>query len=141
MNKPSADGFVPPEGFRAIRETGGFDDWIGPIYSRRLEDGHYRLGFLAEQRHVNPQGAIHGGMMMSVCDTMMGIAVFRAIGKKRCATIGLNAHFVAGAKIGDWIEASAEIVRRGQSVVFVRGALERGDTCLMTADGIWKVLE
>jgi len=141
MTNPSADGFEPPAGFRAIRETGGFDDWIGPIYARRLENGHYRIGFLAEQRHVNPQGAIHGGMMMSVCDTMMGIAVFRAIGKKRCATIGLNAHFVAGAKIGDWIEASAEIVRRGQSVVFVRGKLERGDTCLMTADGIWKVLE
>ncbi len=140
MKNPNADGFEPPAGFRAIRETGGFDDWIGPLYARRLDGGGYRLGFLAEQRHVNPLGALHGGMMMSVCDTMMGIAVFRAIGKKPCATIGLNAHFVAGARAGDWIEASAEIIRRGQSVVFVRATLARGDTCLMTADGIWKVL-
>ena len=139
MSQTEGEELQPPEGFRPINETGGFDDLVGPLYARRLDDGTYRMGFSAAQRHANPQGVIHGGMMMSLCDTVMGVAVYRAIGKKRCATISLNCNFVSSGRRGDWIEASAEIVRRGQSVVFVRGKLERDGTTLMTADGIWKV--
>ncbi len=137
----SPDGGDPPEGYRPITRPSGFEELIGPIYGTKDGDGDYRLAFRAEQRHGNPQGVVHGGMLMTLVDAVMGIAVYRAIGKQRCATISLNCSFVASGRVGDWLEASAEVVRRGRSVVFMRGGIHAGDRRLITADGVWKVLE
>lgn len=129
-----------PAGFRLMTRPGGFEDLIGPIYGRKDSDDQYRMAFRAGSRHTNPQGVIHGGMMMTVLDTALGFAVFRAIGGKRCATISLNCNFVASGRVDDWLEATATIVRRGRSVVFMRGELMCGDRLLMTGDGVWKVM-
>ena len=135
------DDANPPDGFKPMTRPGGFEQLIGPIYGIKDAHDQYRLAFRAGQRHGNPQGVIHGGMLMTVIDAVMGIAVYRAIGKRRCATISLNCNFLSSARVGDWLEASAEVVRRGRSVVFMRGALGVGDQRLMTADGVWKVFE
>ncbi len=137
----SADAPGPPAGYRPMTRPGGFEELIGPIYGAKAGDGDYRLAFRAEDRHGNPQGVVHGGMLMTLVDAVMGIAVYRAIGKRRCATISLNCSFVASGRVGDWLEASAEVVRRGRSVVFMRGDIHAGDRRLITADGVWKVLE
>ena len=137
----SPDGGDPPAGYRPMTRPGGFEEMIGPIWGTKGADGEYRLAFRAEQRHGNPQGVVHGGMLMTLVDAVMGIAVYRAIGKRRCATISLNCSFVAGGRVGDWLEASAEVVRRGRGVGFMRGDIHAGDRRLIAADGVWKVLE
>ncbi len=137
----SPDGGDPPAGYRPMTRPGGFEELIGPLYGTFGADGEYRLAFRAERRHGNPQGVVHGGMLMTLVDAVMGIAVWRAIGKRRCATISLNCSFVAGGRVGDWLEASAEVVRRGRRVVFMRGDIHAGDRRLIIADGVWKVLE
>lgn len=135
------DGGDPPAGYRPMTRPGGFEALIGPIYGTKDDDGGFRLAFRAGERHGNPQGVVHGGMLMTLVDAVMGIAVYRAIGKRRCATISLNCSFVASGRVGDWLEASAEVVRRGRSVVFMRGDIQVDDRRLITADGLWKVLE
>lgn len=129
-----------PDGFKLMTRPGGFEELIGPIYGRKDSGDQYRLAFRAAPHHTNPQGVIHGGMMMTVLDATLGIAVYRVIGKKRCATISLNCNFVASGQVGDWLETTATIVRRGRSVVFMRGELMCGDRLLMTGDGVWKVM-
>ena len=137
----SADATDPPAGYRPMTRPGGFEELIGPIYGAKGGEGDYRLAFRAEDRHGNPQGVVHGGMLMTLVDAVMGIAVWRAIGKRRCATISLNCSFVASGQVDDWLEASAEVVRRGRVVVFMRGDIHAGDRRLITADGVWKVLD
>lgn len=129
-----------PAGFEPMPSAGGFEDMVGPIYMRRDENGAYRLAFRARADHANPRGVVHGGMLMTLSDTVLGMAVWRAVGNKPCATISFNCHFVAGARPGDWIEANAEIVRRGRSVVFMRGEILAGDRLLGAVEGVWKVL-
>lgn len=130
-----------PEGFKPMTMTGGFETLIGPYYGRKDADGEWRYAFRAEDRHTNPQGVIHGGMLMSILDATLGTSVYRAIGRKRCATVSFNCNFLSSGRIGDWLEAKAEIVRRGRSVVFMRGQITCGDRLLMTGDGVWKVME
>ncbi len=128
-----------PEGFRENATRGRFAEKIGPLYFRR--DGEqYRYGFLADESHTNFNGIVHGGMMMSFMDEMLGQTIWHAVGRKRTATISLNFDFVSAAKAGEWLELQCDITRQGVSVVFIRGELICGDRVVMTADGIWKII-
>jgi len=66
--------------------------------------------------------------------------VLDSVGRKLCATIQLNTHFIAAVQIGDLVEGRAEMVRVTRSLVFVRGMLFVGDRTVAAIDGIWKVL-
>ena len=131
--------FSPPDGYREMISPGTFPEHIGPLYFKR--DGDiYSYAFNALPHHANANGIIHGGMLVTFIDEILGHQVWRAIGKKPCATISLNCDFVAAVKPGDWVEAKTRVVRKGVSVVFMRGELIVGDKVVLTADGIWKVI-
>ncbi len=128
-----------PDGFRQSATRGPFAEKIGPLYFMREEET-YRYGFLVDESHTNYNGILHGGMMMSFMDETMGQTIWHAVDRQRTATISLNFDFVASAKVGDWLEMKCKIVRQGVSVVFIRGELMCGDTIVMTADGVWKII-
>jgi acyl-coenzyme A thioesterase PaaI-like protein len=128
-----------PEGYRPFIADGTFPEIIGPLYFKR-EGDDYSYGFLAKKTHANGNGVIHGGMLMSFLDEALGQIVWRLIGKKRCATISLNCDFVASSKPGDWIDLKADLSRKGQAVIFIRGELLVNGRRIMTADGLWKVI-
>ena len=127
-----------PEGYRIYQAPEMYPEKIGPLYFKK-EGDQYQFGFLVEKGHCNFNGMLHGGMMMSFADEMMGHYVWNAVEKRRCATISLNFDFLAGAKQGDWIDLNCNITRKGMSVVFIRGELMIGDQIILTADGIWKI--
>ncbi|MEX0583651.1 MAG: PaaI family thioesterase, partial [Sneathiella sp.] len=128
-----------PEGFRPFPSRGLFTEKIGPLYLKTDGDNTV-YGFLADESHTNGNGVVHGGMLLSFLDEVMGQNVWHAVDKKRCATITLNSDFVASAQPGDWIEARTKINRKGIAVVFVRGELLVGDKRILAADGIWKII-
>ncbi len=128
-----------PAGFRVMDLSGGFEELVGPFYFRKEDDGVV-FAVRALQKHANPNGVIHGGMLMTLADHTMGAMVWHSIGRRPCATISMEGQFLAGGKVGDWIEARAEFTRQGRSLVFVRGRLTVGERTLLTASGIWKVL-
>jgi uncharacterized protein (TIGR00369 family) len=117
----------------------GFSALVGPFWTR-VQDGTRRYAFVVEERHLNGNGVVHGGMLMTFMDQSIGMTVWEAIGRKPCATIQLNVQFVSGAQLGDVIEADSSIVRETRSLIFTRGVLRRGDDVVLAADGIWKVL-
>ncbi|MBE7635363.1 hypothetical protein GUA87_00780 [Sneathiella sp. P13V-1] len=127
-----------PEGYRPYQAPDMYPEKIGPLYFKR-EGEEYSFGFLVEKGHTNFNGVLHGGMMMSFVDEMLGHKVWHAIGKKMCATISLNFDFIASAKQGDWVDLNCKITRKGMSVVFIRGELVVDDQIILTVDGIWKV--
>lgn len=117
----------------------GFPSLVGPFWSKREGDG-WVYGLLAEPRHGNAHGIIHGGMLVTFLDQILGVTCWTAAAKAPVVTIQLNTHFVSGAKAGEFIEARAEAVRATRSVVFVRGQLTVGSRIVATADGVWKRL-
>ncbi|WP_043364602.1 PaaI family thioesterase [Belnapia sp. F-4-1] len=129
---PAAAGWKPlrPEGYPAL---------IGPFWFKR-EEGGFRYGFPAEPRHLNNGGVVHGGMLMSFADDVLGMTVWEAAGRKPCTTVQLSTQFISPARVGDFVEGRAEILRATRSVVFVRGLVTVGDRTVVHADGIWKIL-
>jgi uncharacterized protein (TIGR00369 family) len=134
--------FDPKAAGWTLMEADGYPGLIGPFWSQRREDGSggWRYGVLAEPRHLNNGGVIHGGMLMSFADDALGMTVWEAAGRKMCTTVQLNTHFIAPVRVGEFLIGEAEVMRATRTVVFVRGILRVGDRTCVSADGVWKIL-
>lgn len=130
---------IPP-GFAPFAIDGNFNDLLGTLYTRPEGDGRV-WGFIADARYANPNGVVHGGMLMTFADTAMGQLAEDASGKLT-ATISLNVEFVSATPVEDqWIECRPSITRMGHSVAFMRGEISAGGTLLMAAQGVWRVFD
>jgi uncharacterized protein (TIGR00369 family) len=129
---PAAEGWAP-------RAPIGFSGLTGPLWSRPEGDG-WAYGILADSRHVNGHGIVHGGMLMTLLDNAMGVTVWHAGGLRPVVTMQLNTHFLASAHPGEFLEARGEIIRVANSVIFVRGMITVGERKVAAGDGVWKVL-
>ncbi len=127
-----------PEGFKPFRQAGAFADLTGPIYYKKLDDGGFAYGFRIDDKHLNPNDVVHGGMLFTFADQFIGRAVV-AETKRYCATIKLNVEFLAPGKNGDWIEGRSETMRITRDLAYMRGRVMSGHHTLMTAQGIWRL--
>jgi len=129
-----------PDNFHPFPFKEGFLSTAGPFYAYNGSDSDgTRFGFLSEAKHGNPNGVIHGGVLVTFADTFMGSAVYFKRG--RCATISLNSEFIAGITPGKWIEGNAEITKLTSSLAFVRGTVSCEGEVLLNASGIWKLFK
>ena len=91
-------------------------------------------------QHINIGGVCHGGVYMSLADVTMGAAAHSAADRQRCATIDFQAHFLAAAKLDQWLVAEAKLNRMVSGIVFMECELWAGGRHCMRANGIWKLL-
>ena len=125
-------------GWRPMR-TSAMPAGIGVPWAKR--DGEkWRYAMLTAQEHANPQGAVHGGMLMTFADHGLSILAWEAAGRAPCTTIQLNTHFLSAVEPGEFVEFSGQITRATRGLVFVRGILSVGDRDVAAVDGIWRVL-
>ena len=132
----------PPAGFGARARDDSFNDTMGPVFAS--ENGPpWRLGLWAAPKHQNPHGLLDGGLIMALTDHAIGFTIFRSVaGGTSFATVSLNVDFVAGGRLGEWIEAVPEIVRKTRSLVFAKAqVLADGGRLIATASGVWKFVE
>lgn len=117
-----------------------FGTHVGPFY-RPEGDDIRRTGFLADERHGNKRGVVHGGMLATAFDVALGNASWAAAGQRPSATVQLNVHFLGAVQLGDFAEIEATIVKTTRTLVFIRGMMFVGDKAVAAADGVWKILD
>jgi len=123
-----------PEGFRTLKNGPPAEDWVGPFHYKK-DDGELILGFRAAQQHSNAIGTVHGGVMLFFAD--YAVIMTAMMGQKEsCATVSCNSDFVGGARLGDWIEASAEVTRRTGSLIFIIGRVYCGEKILLNFQSV-----
>ena len=126
----AADAAAVPEGFIVMRMPANpFIDGIGPLYGR-LEDDRFVMGIRVEQRHCNPMGNCHGGMLATFCDMLLPMAAHRTTAEVRgrfLPTISLQLDYMNGAPLGHWVQGEADILQVTRNLVFSQG--------LITCDG------
>jgi acyl-coenzyme A thioesterase PaaI-like protein len=112
---------------------------IGLPWSKRIGDAwHY--GLLTTAEHANPQGALHGGILVTFADHCLGLYVWEAANRAFNVTIQLNTHFLAAVHPGDFVELHGEVTRASKGLVFVRGMITTGERDVAAVDGIWRIL-
>lgn len=126
-----------PDGYE-IYEDQTFNSFVGPFYVR-AEGGNLHAMFEVKPHHLNHGGVLHGGMLMTFADMLLGKAA-RAVEPKPCATISLNCDFVAAARLGEWVRGTSRVVRKTRSILFLSGEVFTGERTILTASGLWKVI-
>ena len=139
---PAAHGWQP-------LPVGGFPAHVGPFWHRPAtssqppdepSDAPPRFAMLADARHLNIHGIVHGGMVMTFADTGLGITVWHAMGRRPCVTVQFGCQFLDAVQAGDFVELDAEILRRSSTVVFMRGTLRVGTRTTGAVEGVWKMI-
>lgn len=118
----------------------GFIGLVGPFWQRPGASDGPEFAFLAEHKHHNRRGVLQGGMLMTFADRSMGMTAWYANGKRPQATVQLDVHFVDAVKIGEFVEAKCQVVRRTRSLIFMSATLMVGERIVGTATGVWKAL-
>lgn len=127
-----------PEGFRLLRDVGGFISLVGPYYRRKGSEGVAEYGFMSEARHANPNGVLHGGSITTFMDTVLGYEVMR-VTRRPCATITLDTKFVSGGRPGDWVLGRVNVRRVTRSMVFLDGEVYSGEALIVLVSGVFKL--
>ena len=113
----------PPEGFAAFDPGPGFGVYFGPMHVRPDPD-RPRIGFRVAPRHINLFGFCHGGAIAMLADYQL--APLRRAGLAQgpfAPTLNLNVDFLSPARIGDWVEAEATLVRATGRYLFTQALL------------------
>lgn len=138
-------GASPQPDLTSLRAAGwepfeytGFIGLIGPVLFRTV-DGDLVFGFVADQKHSNSEGYVHGGMLAAFADRTMGAAVRKKRPDLSIATIDFGMHFVAPVHMGQFVQAECESVRVARSLAFMRCTLRVDTKIVATADGILKL--
>lgn len=122
------------------RRPAGFNEHVGPMRFARAGEGLWYTTLELDERHMNTGGVCHGGVCMTLADVAMGAAAYQAGGRRPCATIDLEAHFLAAAKKGQVLVAAARLNRLVSGIAFMECELSAGGRKCMRASGIWKYL-
>ena len=142
MNDDPPAGFLKVDFDRGRPET-TFNTHVGALYVKRGEKGtrdEFVMGFRVHQHMCNPAGGLHGGMMMTVADLVgtMGGGTLAGL-RKFLPTVNMTFDFVAPAKVGDWVEGRAELVRATRSLLFTNIYLTVGEEKILRASSIAKI--
>jgi len=84
-----------------IITTESFISDVGP-YMQRFAGELIEYGFIAEARHLNPVGVIHGGCLITFLETCMGWETMRHAGSDS-VTIQFDTHFLKSVRAGDLV--------------------------------------
>jgi uncharacterized protein (TIGR00369 family) len=95
-------------------------------------EGTARLEVEVDERHLNPAGAVHGGMLATLVDTTMGAAVRSAVDDEAPATSQLTVTYLRPGKPGRLL-VSAEVSKRGDSLTMCEADVEQDGKPLVHA--------
>ena len=133
-----------PEGFVRIERGGHFLGSLGPLYAKKTETGLV-IAMRIEEKHLNTRGIAHGGMLVTLADSALGIAVANHA-RERAAetaaprsfvTVNLSVDFIASAHEGDFVEAHVGIEKVGARLAFATCFLHVGKRRVLRASGVF----
>lgn len=127
-----------PDGFQPVLHGSPFVQLVGPFFHKRTNDGHHVVGVRIEEKHANIKGMAHGGMLVTLADSALGIAIaFETNDQKPMVTVNLSTDFVEAAYPGDWVEAHVDLQRIGGRLAFANCYLQVGEKRILRASGVF----
>jgi len=91
--------------------------------------------------HLNPNGTVHGGVLLTLLDFTLGVSAERALGGgsgRHPATISLTTQFIGAADGRSLLRGTAEVLRQTRSLSFMEGRITSGDRLVATAAAVFK---
>jgi uncharacterized protein (TIGR00369 family) len=119
--------------------TGGFAERLGAV-AEAAADGSARMSFRAEEEHLNQAGTLHGGVLATLVDTAMGMAVRSATDDGDVpATSQLTVTYLRPGKPGD-VTVTARVRTRGEHLTVCEADVEQDGRSLVHAVATFALL-
>ena len=126
-------------GYTRWQGRNAFEDHNGPFFYKD-NPGGCDCAFVAEEKHMNEGGVVHGGMLATFADFSSFMAARSRFSDGGSTTITLNTDFTAAGSLGDLIESRCEVVHETKGMVFTRGTLVVGEKVLLSFSCVIKKL-
>jgi uncharacterized protein (TIGR00369 family) len=118
-----ADDAGAIEELRARIAASPFHIWAG-MEVLEASPGRVTVEMRVEERHLNLQGFVHGGMLAILADTACGLSIRSAMEPGRLhVTADLDIHFLAPARPGK-VLGRGTAVKVGRSLAFAEASIE-----------------
>ena len=129
-----------PQGFQPIFRSSPYLELLGPIFNKKTDKGLV-VGLLAEEKHCNARGQVHGGVFSSLADIALGYnAAFSKETPVPIVTASLTIDYVGGAKLGEWIEIETDVQKVGRRMAFANCYFTVNSQRIARASGVFTVL-
>ena len=115
--------------YLAMIDQKNFDHFINPNIIK-LEDGLAEVRWLPQPEHLNRFGAIHGGALAGLIDSVASITSLTKL--KRIVTIEMNISYIKAATITNKILAKGVVIQAGKSLIRTTVELFNEDNQLIT---------
>jgi acyl-CoA thioesterase len=105
----------------------------------KIGEGFVELIIKSEKKHLNenhdhdPVGILHGGLLLSLADAIMGNAV-RTLGTE-VVTVDCSTKFVSLARLGDTIVGRGRVIKAGRKMYFTDADMMVDDRLVAAAYG------
>jgi uncharacterized protein (TIGR00369 family) len=96
--------------------------------------GRGRLELDVQPGHLRSLGLVHGGVVATLLDSVMGMAAASVAPPDHyVVTVGLNVHFIRPSRQGETLVASAEVVHSGRQTAVARGEIHTASGALVAS--------
>ena len=82
-----------------------------------VEEGRIVAEYTVREEMTNPAGMLHGGIIALISDELIGATIATLDLQNFFVSINLHTEFLYGAKKGETITASTEIIRKGKNII------------------------
>jgi uncharacterized protein (TIGR00369 family) len=107
-------------------EDAGFRELVGTELSSN-EEGRAVVSVRAEERHLNPNSTVHGGVVYTLVDVSMAEALRTIIeGDERPVTIEIKINYLEPGKPGT-LTSTAQVRKGGKRLVIVEAEVAQED--------------
>jgi len=129
-------GEAAPAGWHPLPARSAFARLVGPFYGPQEAGPPFRRALLVAERHANRRGIAHGGMLSAFADMLLGETIARSQAGA-AVTVRLVSDFVAPARLGEWLEGEARIVRVADGLVHAEGLLHVGRRSVLRTSAVF----
>jgi uncharacterized protein (TIGR00369 family) len=122
-------------------ESSAFHRWMGMAVAEASR-GEVTVTLDASPQHANLQGLIHGGLLATLADTSMGLAVRTQVEPgRRHVTIQLGINYLRPGRPGR-LEARGRTLRVGNQIAYAEAdVLDESGRLLARAHGTYSVTD
>ncbi len=123
-----------------VRKRSPFIKLLG-LAIEKLENGYCRSSLEIKDDFLNKHKVVHGGVIYSMADISMGVAVYSTLKKdEETATIEIKINYLKPAKTNILI-CEAKVIQKGKNIAVLESEIKAHDFLVAKAIGTFTIFK
>ncbi len=123
---------------KEIRERSPFVNLLG-LSIETIENGFCRTTLEIKTDFLNKHKVVHGGVIYSMADISMGVAVYSTLQKEEeTATIEIKINYLKQAK-SKYLVCDARIIQKSKNIAVLEAEIKENDKLVAKAQGTFSI--